>query len=82
MQTYTIHDRSEETDCSYCGMPLYVGDKAVDADIDVFCSEICAIISASRTATLTSEQEYDRTRAQRWDNQNQSRYFGGVGDTY
>jgi hypothetical protein len=29
-----------------------------------------------------AQREYDRTRAQRWDNSNESRYFNEIADTY
>jgi hypothetical protein len=37
----TIQNTSEETDCNYCGMPLYTGDEAVLWDDKVFCSPTC-----------------------------------------
>ncbi len=50
---YRIHDHTEETDCDYCGAPLYVGDKAVeDSRGMVFCSDTCAVISLSRVTQL------------------------------
>ena len=83
MTTYIIHDHTEETDCDYCGQPLYTGDKAVeDVRGMVFCSKTCSVISISRVTVLTSEREYDANRANRWDNQNKSRYFDEIGDTY
>ena len=40
---YTIHDSTEETDCDYCGSPMYVGDPAVmTSEEKVFCSHKCA----------------------------------------
>ena len=54
--TYRIHDHTEETDCEYCGRPLYVGDRAVeDSRGMVFCSDTCAVISISRVTQLTSD---------------------------
>jgi len=38
---YRISNRDEETDCGYCGCPLYVGDSAYEAGDKAFCSPAC-----------------------------------------
>jgi hypothetical protein len=42
MERYTIKDRSEESECQYCGYPLYVGDRAMEHNDGVYCSKTCA----------------------------------------
>jgi hypothetical protein len=41
--TYRINHRSEETACSECGCPLYVGEMAYtdDCEREVYCSAEC-----------------------------------------
>lgn len=44
---YKIRDYTEETVCEYCGMPLHVGDSAVQVNNDqVFCSFQCSDLRA------------------------------------
>ena len=54
---YTINDRTEETECDYCGYPLYIGDNAILADGDricgIYCSETCAELDQSTSVLLT-----------------------------
>lgn len=44
LQTYTIYNRLEETQCNNCGYPLYIDDKAFQSEDsgDVYCSKKCA----------------------------------------
>ena len=43
---YTINDKTEITECDYCGYPLYIGDNAIVVDGDricgIYCSDTCA----------------------------------------
>ena len=44
MDKYIVLNKSEETECDYCGYPLFVDDTAImDYDtLKVYCSETCA----------------------------------------
>ena len=42
MSRYVIRHHSEETDCDWCGFPLYVGDSALESADRIFCSSGCA----------------------------------------
>ena len=41
MSRYVIRHHSEETDCDWCGWPMYGGDAAHYAREHVFCSSEC-----------------------------------------
>lgn len=44
----TISHHNEETICEFCGEPLYLGDPAIFADNEYFCSQRCATNHAHR----------------------------------
>ena len=39
---YEIKKKEEETECSYCAVPLYVGDRVFYWEEIPYCSEVCA----------------------------------------
>ncbi len=39
---YKIQKREEETECSYCAFPLYIGDSVLYREEKPYCSEKCA----------------------------------------
>jgi len=40
---YVIRGLAQETDCDWCGMPLYHGDEAIETDTGgIACSRRCA----------------------------------------
>jgi hypothetical protein len=44
MEKYKIHDISEETECTYCGVPLLTNDTAyMREDEQIVCSYNCSI---------------------------------------
>jgi len=47
---YRIRSQDEETDCNHCGMPLNLGDYALDYNDQQYCGLACAI----------SDQRYQR----------------------
>lgn len=42
MTRIRIRNRGEETECAFCGFPLYVGDSAELRAEQVLCSPACA----------------------------------------
>ena len=53
---YKIKDRYQETDCEYCGYPLYTGDTAYQAESTVisgiYCTLSCARKDHDRSAPV------------------------------
>ncbi len=45
---YRVDDWKMETACQWCGQPLVVGDKALEAFGEIFCSLACAKTSHRR----------------------------------
>lgn len=45
---YRINNWQMECQCCYCGEPLFVGDKALEAYGNVYCSTRCAIDARQR----------------------------------
>ena len=39
---YRVSDWRMETTCQWCGIPLVVGDRALEVFAHVYCSELCA----------------------------------------
>lgn len=39
---YTITNWQQETTCLWCGMPLFVGERVLEAYGEPFCSATCA----------------------------------------
>ena len=44
---YVIGRPIEETECDWCGAPLYVGDTAIETSCGIYCSRVCASKVAS-----------------------------------
>jgi len=42
MKHFIVKRTDEETSCRYCGHPLLIGDGAVEAEGEIFCSRLCA----------------------------------------
>ena len=42
MSAYVIRRHGEETTCEWCGFPLYVGDRALQAGDWIYCGRTCA----------------------------------------
>jgi hypothetical protein len=53
MQTIIIRNIAEETQCNYCGRPLYTGDHATVHGGDVYCQSICAQDNDELVCTVT-----------------------------
>ena len=45
---YKIKDRYQETDCEYCGYPLYTGDTAYQAESTVISGIYCTLSCARK----------------------------------
>lgn len=53
---YTIHDRSQETHCNWCGIALYCNNTAYRIpDGEVYCSKSCLELHWLREARLAKE---------------------------
>jgi len=55
MDKYEIRHSTEETDCDWCGMPLYVGDTAWEQAGRAYCSRHCAQMGQNLAATEAEE---------------------------
>ncbi len=58
MTKYTIKKRNEETECCYCGYPLYVEDTAYLSKDErrVYCSKVCGQALEREDAPLIKSQ--------------------------